>query len=85
MKITDIHSVSIMYYVGDIVLEQKINDEYFQRMATRKFIVERSIYIAISKTFLELAQQFISVFSEKPYRFVFVYKDADDYKHIMSI
>lgn len=85
MKITDIHEVTIIYHVGEIVLEQKINDEYFQQMAIRKYMIEQSIYIAVSKSFLELAVRYYKIFSEKPLRFDFVYKDADNYKHIMSI
>lgn len=85
MEITDIHSVTIIYYVCDIVLEQKISNELFQEKASQYYVIEQSIYIAISKTFLELAQQYIAVFSKKPHKFVFSYRDADDYKHIMSL
>lgn len=85
MKITDIHAVTIIYFVGDIVFEQKINNELFQQLAIRKYMIEQSVYIAISKSFLELAQKYLSVFSTKPHKFVFSYRDADDYKHIMSL
>ena len=85
MKISDIHEVTIFYHVGKIVLEQKINDEFFQQKVIRKYMIEQSYYIAISKSFLELAERYCSVFSSKPWRFVFSYKDADNYKHIMSI
>lgn len=85
MKITDIHAVTIIYYVSDIAFEQKINNELFQQLAIRKYMIEQSVYIAISKSFLELAQKYLSFFSEKPHKFVFSYKDADDYKHIMSL
>lgn len=85
MEITDIHAVTISYCVGDILLEQKISNELFQHIASQKYVIEQSVYIAISKTFLELAQEFISVFSEKPHNFVFTYRDADNYKHIMSL
>ena len=85
MKITDIHEVTIFYHVGEIVLEQKINDEYFQQLAIRKYMIEQSIYIAISKSFLELAERYYKIFCNKPFRFVFSYKDADNYKHIMTI
>ena len=85
MKIIDIHEVRVYFYVGKIVLEQKINDEYFQSIAIRKYMIEQSVYIAISKSFLEITEKSVSVFSVRPYKFVFSYKDADNYKHIMSI
>ncbi len=85
MKITDIHSVAIYFYVGGIILKEDIDTQYFQEYVKNQFMQEGSIYIAISKTFLDIAGKSLSVFSERPYKFVFSYKDADNYKHIMSI
>ena len=85
MKITDIHSVAIYYHACGIVLKQEIDTQYFQDKVINQRMQDDSIYIAISKTFLEIAEKSLAVFSQRPQKFVFVYKDADDYKHIMSI
>ena len=85
MKIKDIHEVRVHFYVGSIVLSEEIDDQYFQQMVINQRMQEDSIYIAISKTFLEITEKSLSVFSERPYKFVFSYKDAENYKHIMSI
>ena len=85
MKIADIHEVTITYYVGSVVLTQVVNDEYFRQQVENQIMKENSIYIAISKSFLELVGKIRPVFSELPYKYVYSYKDADNYKHIMSI
>lgn len=85
MKIADIHEVTITYFVGEVVLIQAVNDEYFRQQVENQRMKEGSIYIAISKSFLELAEKICPVFSELPYKYLFSYKDADNYKHIMSI
>ena len=85
MKIKDIHEVRVLFYVGSIVLSEEIDDQYFQQMVINHRMQEDSIYLAISKTFLEITEKSLSVFSERTYKFVFSYKDAENYKHIMSI
>ncbi len=85
MKITDIHEIAIYFYVGGIVLKEDIDTKYFQEHVNNQFMQEDSIYIAISKSFLEIAEKSLSVFSKRPYKILFSYKDADNYKHIMSI
>lgn len=85
MKISDIHEVTITYFVGNVVLVQCVNDDYFRQQVKNQRMKEGSFYIAVSKSFLELAEKIRPVFSERPYKYVFSYKDADNYKHIMSI
>lgn len=85
MKIADIHEVTITYFVSEVVLTQVVNDEYFRQQVENQHMKEDSFYIAVSKSFLELAEKIRPVFSERPYKYVFSYKDADNYKHIMSI
>ncbi len=85
MKITDIHEVAIYFHVGGIVLKEDIDTQYFQNQVINQRMQEGSLYIAISKTFLEIAVKSLSAFSERPNKFVFSYKDADDYKHIMVL
>ncbi len=85
MKITDIHEVRVHFYVGSIVLSEEVDDNYFHQMVINHRMQEDSIYIAISKTFIEITEKSLSVFSKRPYKILFSYKDADNYKHIMSI
>ena len=85
MKITDIHEVTIFYHVLGIVVEQKINEELFQRKVAQNLAKEHSIYIAIQNAFLELESKYNAVFISKPHQVVFSYKDAENYKHIMAI
>ncbi len=85
MKITDIHEVAIYFHVCGIVLKEEIDTKYFQEQVLNQRMQEDSLYIAISKTFLEIAEKSLSAFSERPNKFVFFYKDADNYKHIMAL
>lgn len=85
MKITEIKEPTIVLHTKSHRLEKKFDEEKFQRLVSLRIPHEHSLYLAIQKSFFILLESELKDFPVPILRFEFIYKDAENYKHILTL
>ena len=84
MKISDIKEPTIILHTKHHRLSKTYDEEEFRTLVTLRLSHEKSIYLAIQKSFFILLDRELYKFPIPILRTEFIYKDAENYKHIIS-